>query len=60
MTNLNFFIWKRSNNVKAKLMRWEMLNLVIIPQEKMVISIFSDMDRPHPENKTIIEKALQV
>lgn len=34
--------------------------LVIIPREKMIISILSDMDRPHSENKTIIEKALQL
>ena len=34
--------------------------LVVIPQRKMVISILSDMDRPHPENKAIIEKALQL
>ena len=34
--------------------------LVIIPQKKMVISILSDMDRPHLENKTVIEKALQL
>lgn len=34
--------------------------LIIIPSEKMIISILSDMDRPHPENKTIIEKELQI
>ena len=34
--------------------------LVIIPQEKMIISILSDMDKPHLENKTIIETALQL
>lgn len=34
--------------------------LIIIPQKKMIISILSDMDRPHSENKTIIEKALQL
>ena len=34
--------------------------LVIIPRKKMIISILSDMDRPHLENKVIIEKALQL
>lgn len=34
--------------------------LVVAPQNKMIISILSDMDRPHPENKDIIEKALQL
>ncbi|MBD5453512.1 MAG: beta-lactamase family protein [Lachnospiraceae bacterium] len=34
--------------------------LVVIPQKKMVISILSDMDRPHSENKIVIEKALQL
>ncbi len=29
--------------------------LAIIPEKVMVISILSDMDRPHPENKKIIE-----
>lgn len=33
--------------------------LAVIPQEEMVISILSDMDRPHPENMAIIEKTLQ-
>lgn len=34
--------------------------LVVIPQKNMTISILSDMDRPHPENKEIIEKTLQL
>lgn len=34
--------------------------LAVIPCKKIIISILSDMDRPHPENKTIIEKALQL
>ena len=34
--------------------------LVVIPQKEMIISILSDMDRPHPENKDIIEMALQI
>ncbi len=34
--------------------------LAVIPQKNMTISILSDMDRPHPENKEIIEKALQL
>ncbi len=34
--------------------------LAVIPHKKMVITVLSDMDRPHPENKTIIEKALQL
>lgn len=34
--------------------------LVVIPQKGMIISILSDMDRPHPENKDIIEMALQL
>jgi len=34
--------------------------LVIIPHKKMIISVLSDMDRPHPEHKTIIEKAVQL
>lgn len=34
--------------------------LVIVPQKKMVISILSDMDRPHPENKDVIEMALRL
>lgn len=33
--------------------------LIIVPREKMIISILSDMDRPHPENKDILELALQ-
>ncbi|WP_167957033.1 serine hydrolase [Anaerosporobacter faecicola] len=33
--------------------------LAVIPQKKMIISILSDMDRPHPENKEIIKMALQ-
>lgn len=33
--------------------------LVVVPQNKMVISILSDMDRPHPENVDVIEMALQ-
>ena len=32
--------------------------LAIIPQKKMIISILSDMDRPHPENKDVIGQAL--
>lgn len=34
--------------------------LAIIPHKKMIISILSDMDRPHPENKSIIKKGLQL
>lgn len=34
--------------------------LAVIPQKKMIISILADMDRPHPENKEIIELALQL
>ena len=34
--------------------------LAVIPQKKMIISILSDMDRPHSENKKIIESALVV
>ena len=34
--------------------------LIIIPQRKVIISILSDMDRPHPENKSVIEMALQL
>lgn len=34
--------------------------LVIAPQKKITISILSDMDRPHPENKDVIEMALQL
>lgn len=34
--------------------------LTIIPRKKMIIRIISDTDRPHPENKSIIEKALQL
>lgn len=34
--------------------------LVVVPQKKMIISILSDMDRPHPENKDVIEMALQL
>lgn len=34
--------------------------LVVFPQKKMIISILSDMDRPHPENKALIEMALQL
>lgn len=34
--------------------------LVVAPQKKMIISIFSDMNRPHPENKNVIEIALQL
>lgn len=34
--------------------------LAVIPCKKIIIGILSDMDRPHPENKTIIEKALQL
>ena len=34
--------------------------LAVIPQKKMIISILSDMDRPHPENKEVIELALQL
>lgn len=34
--------------------------LVIIPEKKTVISILSDMDRPHPENMEIIEMALHL
>lgn len=34
--------------------------LVVIPQKGMIISILSDMDRPHPENKDIIEMVLQI
>lgn len=33
--------------------------LVVVPQENMTISILSDMDRPHPENKKIIETILK-
>lgn len=32
--------------------------LVVIPSKNMTISIVSDMDRPHSENKEIIEKVL--
>lgn len=34
--------------------------LAVIPQKNMTISILSDMDRPHPENKEIIEKVLHL
>lgn len=34
--------------------------LIIVPQKNMIISILSDMDRPHPENKDVIERALQL
>ena len=33
--------------------------LAIVPQNNMVISMLSDMDRPHPENKKIIEAVLK-
>lgn len=33
--------------------------LTIAPQHNMVISMLSDMDRPHPENKKIIELVLE-
>lgn len=33
--------------------------LVVVPQENMTISLLSDMDRPHPENKKIIETILK-
>ncbi len=29
--------------------------LIVIPEKKMTITILSDMDRPHPENKKLIE-----
>lgn len=32
--------------------------LVVVPQNKMIIIILSDMDRPHPENKDVVEMAL--
>lgn len=32
--------------------------LVVVPSEQLTISILSDMDRPHPENKMIIERIL--
>ena len=32
--------------------------LIVIPQKNTSISILSDMDRPHPENKTIVELVL--
>lgn len=34
--------------------------LIIIPQKKMIISILSDIDKPHLENKAVIEMALQL
>lgn len=34
--------------------------LIIIPEEKIIISILSDMDRPHPENRNIIEMTLKI
>lgn len=34
--------------------------LVVVPQKNMIISILSNMDRPHPENKEIVEMALQL
>lgn len=34
-------------------------DLIVVPQKNMTISILCDMDRPHPENKKIIELALQ-
>lgn len=34
--------------------------LVVVPQKEMIISILSDMDRPHPENRDIIEMAIQI
>lgn len=33
--------------------------LGIIPQKNIVVSILSDMDRPHPENKKIIELLIE-
>lgn len=34
--------------------------LTIIPKKKMTISILSDMDRPHPENKDVIVNMLEI
>lgn len=34
--------------------------LAVIPQKKMTISILSDMDRPHPENKDVIGLTLRL
>lgn len=34
--------------------------LIVVPQKSMIISMVSDMDRPHPENKDVIEMALQL
>lgn len=33
--------------------------LAIIPQRNTVISILSDMDRPHPENKEVIHAYIE-
>lgn len=34
--------------------------LAVVPEKNMIISILSDMDRPHPENKEIIEMVLHI
>lgn len=34
--------------------------LAVVPEKNMIINILSDMDRPHPENKEIIEMVLHI
>ncbi len=52
--------WKRFRNPVFFASGFGGQYLAVIPQLEMILSILSDMDRPHPENKTIIEKALQL
>ena len=52
--------WKRFRNPVFFASGFGGQYLAVIPQLEMILSILADMDRPHPENKTIIEKALQL
>ena len=57
---LSWWIEKKSNISYFSACGFGGQKLVVVPQKEMIISILSDMDRPHPENKGIIEMALQI
>lgn len=55
------FSWWIENNPKAPYFSacgFGGQKLVVVPQQKMIIVLLSDMDKSHPENKEIVEMAL--
>ena len=57
LTEQTYLVMHRHINGYGRLFGGQLL--AIIPEQNIVISILSDMDRPHPENKKIIQAVIE-